>query len=201
MKRLGHIYFTAATVDTDARQVDALAWEAMTKADSVADAAHKFAQKSDEIARRTAAHAPKQLVDMCWGKSCTEAVFFGIEHGTPTLVLVKLEQAGSSRESLKFVPHEFVCPGTCPNQPRVILSLGQHKDIDEFERGNRTFLKNHSDQDAARKLVEVEEKAVPEWVGGPIDVLTLDASGAHWRESGTCAAAANPDNDKPRRQK
>ena len=196
MKRVGHIYFTAATVDTDARQVHSIAWQAMSNAKTIADAAHSFSLKSGELAARTAAHAGQELIDTCWGKSCTEALFFGIESGVPKLVLVKLEQVGKSRESLRFISHEFSCPGSCPAQPQVILCLGQQEEIAKFKNAHPDFLQRNSDQSAVKKLVEIEKDGVPQWVGGAIDVLTLDETGAHWEtnKDGKCW----PEETKPK---
>ena len=33
-----------------------------------------------------------------------------------------------------------------------------------------------------RELIEIEAKAEPQYVGGEIDIVTLDATGAHWEK-------------------
>ena len=190
MKRIGHIYFTASTTDVDAREMEYLAWEAMKSSQSVGEAADHLMLKSKEMAARTAAHESQSILDMCWGHSCAEALFFGVESGVPTMVLIKFQQAGNSRQSLKLVPHKFSCPGDCPKEPEILLALGQREEIERLKQHDPTFLQRNTDVDAARKLVEIEEKAKPEYVGGPIDLLVLDAAGAHWSpaEGGTCSA-------------
>jgi hypothetical protein len=114
MKRIGHIYFTASATDVDAQQMEYLAWEAMKTSQSVAQAAHRLRQKSDEMAQRTAAHERQSVVDMCWGQACAEAVFFGIENRVPTMVMIKFEQVRKSRTSVRLIPHEFSSPETPP---------------------------------------------------------------------------------------
>ena len=192
MKRVGHIYFTASTSDVDVVQIQSLAWNAMQESESVAEAARKFGQQSDVIAKHTAAHATQESIDRAWGKgkSGADVVFFGIEHGVATFVVVSLEQVGHSRTSLKFVPRERRCPGDCTGPaPDTELKLGNHDHMDAALRSNPKLIAGLSVQDAARKLVEIEKKALPDAVGGPIDVLTLDAKGSHWEltTGGTCS--------------
>jgi len=197
--RFGHIYFVAATVDVDGRQLMAFAAQAMKTSATVAEAAHGLAVKSDEIAKRTA-KAPQVAIDGCWGRRCAQAMFFGIESGVPTWVVVNFEQAGNSRQNLKFIPHEIPCLGKCLDMPRSVIVIGQNEAIDHNSRTDPNFIKRYSEQDVARKLVELEEQADPEEVGGPIDVLTLDAEGAHWAyvKGGTCSPE---DETKPKKPK
>jgi hypothetical protein len=84
----------------DARQLDALAWEAIRESATMTGAARRLSLKADEIAARTVKIAPQSLIDMCWGKSCGDALFFGIENGVPTMVNIKFVQIGNNRASL-----------------------------------------------------------------------------------------------------
>jgi hypothetical protein len=200
MRRFGHIFFVASTTDIDGAQLMNFAMEAMKASKTVAEAARRLGQRSDEIAKRTVGNELQSSIDKCWGGSCAEAMFFGIENGVPTLVVVNFVQGGNSRKALKFVPnYEITCPGMCPAAPFLLFALGQHDEIDNIKRKDPKFVERYSDQEVARILVEIEEKAAPEIVGGPIDVLTLDTEGPHWSlvKGGTCShEETNPTNEQ-----
>jgi hypothetical protein len=195
---VGHMYFVATTSEVDARQLMTFALQAMKTSATVAEAAHRLALKSDEIARRTAEMAPQSSIDRCSKLSCAEGMFLGIENGVSTMVHLDFVQSGNSRKNLKFIPHTYTCPGNCSDIPWNIFFLGQTTEIAHIRQRNPSFVKGYSDQEVARKLVELEEKADPEEVGGPIDLLTLDARGGHWEpvEGGTCS----PEETKRKRQ-
>ena len=165
-----------------------LASQAMMTSRSAAAAADRFILGSGELAARTAAHEKDSVIAQCWRRACAEAVFFGIEKGVPTIIEIRFEQVGGSRESLKLKPHKFSCPGDCPARPRTILLFGRKKYIDKVARNKPDSWQ--SDENAARKLVEIERNAEPQYVGGPIDVLTLDAGGPHWSpiSGGACSS-------------
>lgn len=187
--RVGHIYFTVSTVDTDAMQVQELARKSIAQSASVIQAAKNFRVMVDQIAQRTAAHEIQSNLDMCQRKICTEIVFFGIEQRVPVIAEVKLEQVGKSRESLKLVPHEYLCPGNCDKRGKTAWAIGRRDRINRKGKADPDFARRN-DEDSARHLVELEEIAEPQYVGGPIDVLMLDSTGAHWMpaDGGTCSS-------------
>jgi hypothetical protein len=190
LMRVGHIYFAASTVDADALEVRAIARKAMATSASVNQAAESFLHNVDQMARRTAAHEAQSTIDMCWMKICAEAVFFGIEQGIPVFARVALQQVGESRESLKFIPHKDGCPGNCDRRRKKIWIVGHRDQALRKRRENPEFITRHTDEEIARQLVEFEKAAVPQYVGGPIDVLTLDGNGARWMPSqgGRCSS-------------
>ena len=185
---VGHRYFVATTNEADAHQLINFALRAMETSTTIAKAAQKLAAKSDELAERTAKMVPQSTIDGCSNLSCGEGLFFGIEHGVPTMVHLDFVQSGNSRKNLKLIPHTYTCPGNCPDIPWNIFFLGQKQEIKQTKQ---RFVKGTSDQEIARKLVELEEKADPEDVGGPIDIMTLDPQGTHWElvQGGTCSPA------------
>jgi len=178
VRRVGNIYFTGSTTNVDGLQMQYLASQAMMTSRSPTAAADRFILDSGQLAARTAAHEKDSIIDQCWRRACAEAVFFGLEEGVPTVIQVRFEQVGDSRESLKLKAHKFSCPGHCADRARTILLFGRTKYIEKVAQKKPEFWQ--SDENAARKLVEVEKNAEPQYVGGPIDVLTLDAEGPHW---------------------
>lgn len=120
------------------------------------------------------------------------------------MVHLDFVQSGDSRKNLKFIPHTYTCPGKCPDITWNMFFLGQTREIARIRQTNPSFVKGYSDQEIARKLVELEEKTDPEEVGGPIDLLTLDAQGAYWEpvQGGTCSAEeTQPKVRKPEKPK
>jgi len=188
VRRVGDIYFTGSSTNVDGLQMEHLALQAMLTSRSAAAAAERFVLAIGELAARTAALEKDSVIQRCWRRACAEAVFFGIEEGVPTIIEIRLEQVGESRESLKLKPHKFSCPGHCPARPRTVLLFGRKQYIDKVvQKQTKSF---QSDENTARKLVEIEKNAEPQYVGGPIDVLTLDAGGFHWNpvRGGACSS-------------
>lgn len=78
---------------------------------TVAEAAQKLAEKSDQLAKRTAEMGlPQFVIDRCTGLVCSDALFFGIEKGAPTMVHLDFVQEGNSRKDLRFIPHAAAIP-------------------------------------------------------------------------------------------
>jgi hypothetical protein len=188
--RVADIYFVVSTVDADAMQVQALARRSIRESASVFESARNFSLMVDEIAKRSADHEVQSNIEMCRRKICTEVAFFGIERGVPVIASLKLEQIGGTRESLKLLPHKYLCPGNCDRRRKSVWIVGRSKHIIHELQTHPRFVRWYYDLDAARALVKLEAAANPDYVGGPIDVLTLNSSGAHWAsvEGGTCSA-------------
>jgi hypothetical protein len=188
VKKVGNIYFTGSSTNVDGRQMQDLALRAMMTSRSAAAAADQFVLASGELAARTAALEKDSVIEQCWRRACAQAVFFGMEDGVPTIIEIRFEQLGQSRESLKLKPHKFSCPGHCPSRPRTVLLFGRKQYIDKVAQKKSELMQ--SDENTARKLVEIEKKAEPQYVGGPIDVLTLDAGGSRWNpvNGGACSS-------------
>ena len=199
VRHVGAVYFSLSTLDTDGMQVQSLASNAISNSDSVLGAANNFSRKLDEIAQRTAAHELESTIDRCWRKVCTEVVFFGIEAGEPIVVRVRIEQIGKSRGSLKLISRRDICKGKCGGRSRVIWVIGQRSDISRSSEAAPTLMNRYSDQELARRLVEIEKAALPQFVGGPIDVLTLDSNGGHWMPNagGACSTNVRSGNANP----
>jgi hypothetical protein len=121
------------------------------------------------------------------------AVFFGIEQGVPKYVIVGFRVSIGKR--IAVVADVASCPGSaCGDESdrKQWTILGQAEaayhemgggDHNSFAR----FQQGHSDAQMARSLISIEEQSAPDTVGGPINIVTVDASGAHWNApSGHC---------------
>jgi len=193
LRRANNIYFTGSERTMGAQQALRIAWESMLGSRSASQAARKFGLRSQEMADRAKFYYPREVKECLGGHICGEFLFFEVEHGVPKLTTVKMEFAGTF-ESFILVPHTFDCPGTCLDTEKVSFCMGVCAGITP-----ESFKTGLPDTDTARKLVSREEQLAPQLVGGPIDVLTLDASGAHWEltQGGTCS----PDEDPKPHQK
>jgi len=187
VRRVGSIYFSVSTLNTDGMQVQNLASNAISDSESVTDAVNKFSRKLDLIARGAGLHETQSTLDRCWNKVCTEVVFLGIEAGQPIVVRLQVEQIGRNRKSLKFIPHRDVCKRKC----RITWIIGQRDEISRRRKADPALMNRYSDQELARRLVGIEKASLPQFVGGPIDVLTLDSTGGHWAPN--AAGVCSPD--------
>lgn len=193
--KVGHMYYTASTSDIDAVLLESFAKRAMGTSATLAEAAHKLILTRDMLAEHTAKYVSQNSIDQVWnnGKEAANVVLFGIEQSAPRLILIDFVQVGHSKAKLKFHTKERLCRVECINNRRILLGIHEH--IDLAVRKHSDILAESGTQVAVRRLVQLEEAAVPEFVGGPIDVLTLDQNGPHWEASkgGTCS----PDETKP----
>lgn len=189
VRRVGSIYFSVSTLDTDGMQVLSLASQAISHSDSVVDAANNFSRTLDVIAQKAAAHETQSTLDRCWRKICTEVVFFEIEARQPIVVRLRIEQIGKNRGSLKLIPHRDICKRKCGGRSRIAWIIGQRDEISRRSKADPALMNRYSDQELARRLVEIEKASLPQLVGGPIDVLTLDSTGGHWlpNSAGVCS--------------
>jgi hypothetical protein len=185
----GNMYYAASASDIDAVLLESFAKRAMMTSVTLTEAAHKLSLTRDILAEHTARYFSQDAIDQVWnnGKEAASVVIFGIEHGEPRLILIKFVQVGHFRTKLRFQTKQRLCPVECMNH-RLIL-LGIHEHIDKALRKNPDIIRSSGTQAVVRGLVRLEEDAVPEFVGGPIDVLTLGRNGLHWEttEGGTCS--------------
>jgi hypothetical protein len=114
------------------------------------------------------------------------AAFFGVERGVSKYILVGFRVSTGKR--ILVVADAASCPGVAcegDRQGRHSIILGQseaaYRQIGVRDKGSLvSFQGNRSDVGLARLLVAIEERAAPRLVGGPIDVVTVDAAGERW---------------------
>jgi hypothetical protein len=111
-------------------------------------------------------------------KPALEVAFFAWESSTPVLYLRYFNVTLTSGGSLAISMVRKNCPGDCPTGI-VFVALGHHEAIDAqlrevphyWRRGLATSI---------LELIELQAKTTPNFVGGPIDIIRLSASGAEW---------------------
>jgi len=186
---VGNMYYTASASDIDAVLLESFAKQAMMTSVTLTEAADKLSLTRDTLAEHTARYFSQDTIDQVWnnGKEAASVIIFGIEHGEPRLILINFVQVGHSRTKLKFETKQRLCPVECMNDRPILLGIHEH--IDTALKKDPDMIRGSGTQAAVRGLVKLEEDAVPEFVGGPIDVLTLDRNGLHWEatEGGTCS--------------
>jgi len=189
---VGHMYFAASTADIDAVFLESLAREAMRTSVTVGEAAHKLTLQRGVLARHTAKYFSQDVIDRVWknGRGSADIILFGMERGQPRFILINFLEANRSRAKLKFRTEEHVCPVECVSNHPVVLGI--HENIDKAVKSDPRIVARLGPQAALRELVRIEEDT-SDLVGGAIDVLTVDAKGAHWESStgGMCS----PDED------
>jgi hypothetical protein len=113
-------------------------------------------------------------------------VFFGMEKGISKYVAVGLRVSIGKR--IIVTANTASCPGTACEDDRdtkhaIIIGQSEaaYRHIGGAGQGLfRRFQGKRSDPEIARSIIAIEEQSVPSLVGGPIQVLTVDALGEHW---------------------
>ena len=197
------VYYTGAGLSLDVQEK--LAREDIRGARSIAEAADMFSRQARVLVQELQRRSEDQIDEFA-DQPRVEAIFFGIEEGIPKVVEVTFVQIGSSRKNLDLRPLVMACPEdnfpaheACPPelaQTRSFATLG----IDDHIRralSHASSMEGKNDETIVRELVKMEAQRHRDSVSQPIDVLTLDATGAHWVEGGTCAASWISESDKP----
>lgn len=107
-----------------------------------------------------------------------EAVFFAFEGGKPTGAYAKFRATRRQDRSLRIVADKDSCPGENCFDGTFVKPLGKSKAFQPpftFD----AFVTHHPVEDIIR-LISLEEKAEPDYVGGNINVIRIDALGVHW---------------------
>jgi len=203
VERSVDVYYTSSGFSLDLQQK--LARDDIRRATSIAQAADMFSRQSKVLVQELQ-RWPQDEIEKLADRPRLEAVFFGIEDGIPKVVEVTFVQIGSNRKNLDLRPLVMACPQdespaheACPPelaQSRSFATLG----IDDHIRRTLSHdisLEGKADEAIVRSLVKMEAQRHRDSVSQPIDLLTLDATGAHWANGGTCAASASPERTKP----
>lgn len=129
---------------------------------------------------------------------------FGFEKGSPTVVYATFIRVDNPRGApIDVFQVMKVCPGSgCPYGDGL-WPLGEREAIDGLSPEAISLLRADTGDDVAkvRDLVNIEIKAQSNTVGGPVDTLVIDASGARFVEPlGACHQQAKPKTEKKREQ-
>jgi hypothetical protein len=124
---------------------------------------------------------PSQFGYLAHGHPALQAIFAGIENGQPSLVVAGFGLTPGGDLS-SFV--SVIARGDDGRGPRIIYA-GHQSQI-------RAYLDSHPDWyggdrgDLVRKLVQMEIDSSKGQVAGPVDILSIDASGPHWLQHKQC---------------
>jgi hypothetical protein len=130
-----------------------------------------------------------------------QIIFVGLEGGVPSAVGEQLtvSDVGSTISVIRASRQQ--CPGSdCPNGVYT-FELGSHAAIDRYLslQGTRSF----SGSELAKTLVQLEIDARTPGVGGPIDLLRINAKGPEWiqQKAGCPKAIQHPISGRDRPSK
>jgi hypothetical protein len=118
--------------------------------------------------------APAEYARFAGARPVLQAIFASRENGRPVLATVGfvpgLDGSIQARSS--------VVDGSDARGPRLIYA-GQQDRIRQYLKANRNWFETDR-RDLVRSLVQLEADAGTGLVGGPIDLVEIDASGTHW---------------------
>ena len=188
----GDVFFASAGIREDKQSgffSVGLAIRAIEHSANVGEAATRFTASATDAFRialeRIRHDAPRYYVNKVKTRpEPLQMVFFGMERGIPTYALVYFTATDKSHGHIVVTPHLNDCPGhDCPDAKtgRSGRILGENVAAKRAS-DTKSFWRDLSDTEAARKLVAIEEAESPSDVGGEIDVVTLDANGVHWAQ-------------------
>jgi hypothetical protein len=124
--------------------------------------------------------SPVEHARFASGRPVLQAIFAGQENGRPVLATVAFVPGTGGSLELRA----SLVDGSDARGPRLIYA-GQQDRIREYLKAHREWFAADR-QEIVRSLVQLEVDGGPGLVGGPIDIVEIDAAGTHWvqRKSG-----------------
>lgn len=187
IRRVGHIYFSLASVIYDsATGFDAYraATDAARESASVQDAADAFqeaiAPYLAPTLRSVRQNYPAYYQGIIRDGSLLDAMFFGVEQKVPVVVLMTFAVFDRNAPDPIIVPTRAVHDET--GAEVEILWIGSITPIltTMHDQGWRQMIAGLPPPQAAFSLVNIAMQANPTMIAPPIDVLEIKGSHAHW---------------------
>jgi hypothetical protein len=174
----GQFYFLASGLTyANDEQVADIGADAGRNAHSIKAAVELLRRRMQQFLPAALA-AEKQIERADAGRSLVlETAFAGVENGS-TLVSVQLYRKSGADGRARIESHTY--SSSTPGRYDFIF-LGKRRAIDDRLAGR--FPDIRSDRDAVgfiTQMVNLEIAESPETTAGPIDLVKLDGSGAHW---------------------
>lgn len=172
-------------IDVVARLRNALSGAA-TMREAVAVLGHAWEGLRADAAMFVAAPAGREVVE---GGPLFQAVIGGVEAGVPTIGFFGVTL--TTRTPAVFAESAVVCPGSCMDGHVFAGWSRTDGPVVTLIRAPRPLWLDVGGPAAARRLIEMQVKATPKFVGGPIDVLEITTIGARWigrDPASSCAA-------------
>lgn len=161
-------------VDVTARLRTALSG-AVTMREAVASLRRAWEGLRDDAAEMVAAPPGRPVVE---GGPLFQAVVGGVEAGVPAIGFFGVTL--TTRSPAAFAESSVTCPGNCLSG-RVFAGWSRADGpVVDLIREPRPLWLEVAGAAAARRLIEMQIKATPRFVGGPVDVLEITAGGARW---------------------
>jgi hypothetical protein len=120
--------------------------------------------------------APADYAQLRSGRPVLQAIFAVRENGRPVLATVALVMNSAG----ELEPRGSYIDGSDARGPRLIYA-GQQERIRAYIKTHPAWIDDEA-HDLVRKLVQVEIDAGSPFVGGPVDVISIDHAGARWIE-------------------
>jgi hypothetical protein len=118
--------------------------------------------------------APADYARIQTGRPVLQAIFATREAGKPVMATIAFVLGADG----ELQPRASLIDGADRRGPRIIYA-GQQERIREYLRSHPDWL-NGDRQALVRNLVQLEVDAGTPFVGGPVDVMQIDAGGPHW---------------------
>jgi hypothetical protein len=120
--------------------------------------------------------APADYALLRSGRPVLQAIFAVRENDHPVLATVALVMNSAG----EIEPRGSYVDGSDARGPRLIYA-GRQERIREYIKTHPRWIDDEA-HDLVRKLVQVEIDAGSPFVGGPVDVISIDRAGARWIE-------------------
>lgn len=106
-----------------------------------------------------------------------EVVFFGFEDGSTVVEYAAFRIQKSRDGEIRVLSNTEDCPGMC-NGPTTLRVLGKNQAFQPPFDWASAFTGNAVS--AIQRMIHLEIEREPKWVGGDINILRLDNTGARW---------------------
>jgi hypothetical protein len=173
IRQFDNVFFASSGVRTGPFfNIDEIASSTLRGSESILTKVERF--------RNTLGHEITKLIETISPSGFSlgfQYVIAGIECGQPIVHILYLPKQSKSVEDIKWIS----LPRDLPSGKKTItIFLGRHETIDRFRIKHPGWEHNGFIIDRVRELISMEARAVPQLVGGPIDVLLINSNGAQW---------------------
>ena len=185
----GSYYFTATGILNDGAgfNVHSLSLEAAKKGGSIADVAARFKVLAEAalpgVTSRINRLDPTLFTPE---KPYLELIVFGFENGSAAISALSFHQEFDHPTRLESGAVDWNSPKDLPpGEDAGFFSMGDHTRMDRYMDALPDWSIGQPRETTIRQMIQLEVKDNPN-VGGPISLLQVDSSGAHWFDTGVC---------------
>ncbi len=121
---------------------------------------------------------PKVFEKVCNNQACMQLLVADYNDGNPMYAVRLFRVVLKHDVPTVAIDPNHDCPGTCP-LPTSNMVIGDNITSKPFA-ASPIFWAEHSPASFIEGLIQIEARAHPTEVGGPVSILALDKNGAHW---------------------